>query len=64
MSSGMGGRSGTSRLDKSHHCPSIQREGQEGGNVGYRGISLLSIPGKVYGSFNREGAATYRRENQ
>ncbi len=30
----------------------------------YRLISLLSIPGKVYGSHNREGATTYRRENQ
>ncbi len=39
----MGG-GGASRLDKSHHCPSLQREGQE------RGVwELLSIPGKVYG---------------
>ncbi len=30
MSSGMG-LGGASRLDKSHHCPSLQSEGQEGG---------------------------------
>ncbi len=29
MTSGMGWRGGASRLDKSHHCSSLQREGQE-----------------------------------
>ncbi len=38
---------GASRLDEGHHCPSVQGEGQERGVWG--GISLLSIPGKVYG---------------
>ncbi len=47
MSNGMGG-GGASRLDKSHHSPSLQREGQERGVWELQRYDL-SIPGKVYG---------------
>ncbi len=55
---------GSSRLEKRHHCPSLQGEGQERECGSYRGMSPKYSWKGIWKSHNRECVKTYRRENQ